>query len=206
MSLSYIYCGSEDKTDWDTMFKECYPFDNIARRHMIQALNELRLRVADPTTMTPHHIIPRCFYEQMNLPVDNTPKNLIYLTQEEHLWIHCCCVSCCNYNIKPKLKHPVIAMLGYWKDAQREGIAKAKAAGKKFGRPSIPCPPEEEWRPVMERLNKNEITVDAAAKLLNLKKTAFYRMLGKYIDHNRNFHAAAISTYFTQKPTKDENV
>ena len=86
MNLSYIYCGAEDKTDWETMFSECYPFDNIARRHMIQSLNELRLRVADPATMTPHHIIPRCFYEQKDLPVDNTPKNLIYLTQEEHLW------------------------------------------------------------------------------------------------------------------------
>ena len=87
-------------------------------------------------------------------------------------------------------------MLGYWKDAQKEGIAKAKAAGKKFGRQAIPCPPDDVWRPVMDRLNKNEITVSTAAKLLNLKKTAFYRLLGKYIDHNRNVRANALSNYF----------
>ncbi len=190
MSLSYIYCGSEDKTDWDTMFKECYPFDNIARQHMIQALNELRLRVADPATMTPHHIIPRCFYEQKNLPVDNTPKNMIYLTQEEHLWFHCCCVSCCNYNIKPKLKHPVIAMLGYWKDAQKEGIAKAKARGQKFGPKPKEKPDESIWKPVIDRVNRNEITVNKAMFLLGEKRTTFYRLYGNDLNHMRTTMSA----------------
>ena len=176
MNFSYVYCGECDKTDWNALFKECFPFDNVARQHMIQAITEVRKREVDTNSMTPHHIIPRCFYAQKNLPVDSTPQNLIYLTQEEHLWFHCCCVSCCNYNIKPKLKHPVIAMLGYWKDAQKVGIENAIAAGVKFGRRAISKPEESVWKPLIDQVNNGAITATKAMNVLNMKRTTFYKL------------------------------
>ena len=187
--IPYIYCGEPDAADWDTMFQECFPFDNIARQHMLSAVQEIRKRVADPDHMDLHHIIPRCFYKDKNLPVDNTGKNLIYVTPEEHLWFHCCCVSCCNYHIKPYLKSPVMSMIGYKKEAQRNGIKNALAAGVHFGRQAIPCPPEEIWRPVIDQVNRNEITVETALHLLHMKRTTFYKHFSKYVDPTRNAHA-----------------
>ena len=207
MSYSYIYCGSEDKYDWDTLFKECFPIDNIARKYMILAINELRSRVSNTETMVPHHIIPRCFYDYKNLVCDSSPNNLIYVTQEEHLFFHSCAASCCNYNIKSKLKQPVVSMLGYWKDAQKEGIKKAMANGVHFGRPTIPKPPEDVWKPVIERVNRGEISARQACRELNFKNSTFYRLFGNDIDKNRTTKATRMSQLLCHEvPLTQENI
>lgn len=191
MELSYIYCGAESKTaDWDGLFKECFPIENMAYTAMVQAINANRNRIGNLDTMVVHHIIPKCFYEYKGLPIDNSPKNLLWVTQEEHLWMHCCCVACCNYNIKPMLKSPVRIMLGYGKDAQREGIRRAKLRGQKFGPEPIKKPPESIWRPIIDRVNRNEINVPKAMRLLGTKKSTFYRLYRDDLDHTRTTMAA----------------
>ena len=197
MINSYIYCGSEDKYDWDTLFQECFPIDNIARKHMIQVINELRQRVSNTEKMTQHHIIPRCFYEYKNLKCDNSQNNLIYVTQEEHLFLHSCAVACCNYNLKSKLKQPVIAMLGYWKDAQKEGIRRYVANGGKMGPPPKQRPAESIWKPIIEKVNANEMTVREALSILNLKRTTFYKLFMNELNRDRNVYSRTMSAMRT---------
>ena len=61
------------------------------------------------------------------------------------------------------------------KQRQMEGIAIAKAKGIRFGRASIPYP--DNYQEVITEWKKGEITAVEAMKLLNLKKTTFYKML-----------------------------
>ena len=60
------------------------------------------------------------------------------------------------------------------KSRQAQGIAAAKASGKKLGRPKSE-PTEEEIKIVQEYQNQ-KITFDIALKILNLKKSAFYNL------------------------------
>ena len=204
MINSYIYCGSEDKYDWDTLFQECFPIDNIARKHMIQVINELRPRVSNAETMTPHHIIPRCFYVYKNLMCDSSQNNLIYVTQEEHLFLHSCAAACCNYNIKSQLRQPVIAMLGYWKDAQKEGIRKYVANGGKMGHPPIPRPADYIWKPILDKVNENEMKITDACSALNLKRTTFYKFFKNELNRDRNIHSRSMSGMHHKKDNDEQ--
>lgn len=41
-----------------------------------------------------HHIIPKCYYKDRNIPVDNTEDNLVNLLLQNHLLAHCYMVLC----------------------------------------------------------------------------------------------------------------
>ena len=58
------------------------------------------------------------------------------------------------------------------KQRQAEGIAAAKAKGKKFGRPAISTP--ENWQQVYASWKGGEITAKTAMGLTHLKRTSFY--------------------------------
>lgn len=64
------------------------------------------------------------------------------------------------------------------KRRQSEGIAAAKLAGKKFGRPTAQRPTE--WESVINDLDNKRITARAAMERLNLKPTTFYKLLAEY--------------------------
>lgn len=59
---------------------------------------------------------------------------------------------------------------------QAEGIAAAKAKGKKFGRPALVVP--ENWDKVYAAWKKGEITAKAAMEQTGLKRTSFYKLVG----------------------------
>lgn len=63
------------------------------------------------------------------------------------------------------------------KERQREGIAIAKARGVRFGRPTTKAP--ENYESVIKGWKAGKIKAVDAMKLLNIKKTTFYKMIRK---------------------------
>ena len=57
---------------------------------------------------------------------------------------------------------------------QEEGIAAAKASGKRFGRPAISFP--EGWEEVYGCWKRGEITARGAMERLGLKRSSFYKL------------------------------
>lgn len=61
---------------------------------------------------------------------------------------------------------------------QAEGIAAAKARGKRLGRPKLDFP--DNWIAVYQRWQNKEITAVAAMQELDMKKTSFYKLVRLY--------------------------
>ena len=61
------------------------------------------------------------------------------------------------------------------KQRQAEGIAAAKAKGKKFGRPAISMP--ENWQQVYASWKHGEITAKTAMAMTHMKRTTFYKFV-----------------------------
>ena len=61
---------------------------------------------------------------------------------------------------------------------QAEGIASAKAKGKKLGRPSITFP--DNWNSVYSSWKSGEITAKLAMEKTSTKRTSFYKLVGIY--------------------------
>lgn len=57
---------------------------------------------------------------------------------------------------------------------QAEGIAAARAKGKRFGRPRTVLP--ENWAEVMQQWRNGELTAKRAMELTGTKRTTFYKM------------------------------
>ena len=64
------------------------------------------------------------------------------------------------------------------KQRQAEGIAIAKAKGTKFGRPATPYP--DDFEKVYQEWKKGSIKAVEAMKLLDVKKTTFYKLARLY--------------------------
>ena len=64
------------------------------------------------------------------------------------------------------------------RERQREGIVTAKAKGVNFGRPSDPLP--EGFERVCDEWIKGELTITQGAKILNMKRSTFYKKAVKY--------------------------
>lgn len=58
---------------------------------------------------------------------------------------------------------------------QREGIAAAKRAGRRMGRPSAPQP--DNWGEVMQQWKSGKITAKRAIELTGMKKSTFYKKI-----------------------------
>ena len=59
---------------------------------------------------------------------------------------------------------------------QAEGIAAARAKGKKLGRPALTFP--DNWEPVYRSWKAGEITAQAAMEQTHMKRTRFYKLAG----------------------------
>ena len=88
----------------------------------------------------------------------------------------------------------VLQLLGFVAEQERafirqrqaEGIACAKAKGKKLGRPAIQFP--DNWNEVYEIWQAGKITAREAMKRLNMKPTSFYKLVNCY--QNKTGHAS----------------
>lgn len=60
---------------------------------------------------------------------------------------------------------------------QAEGIAAAKAKGKRFGRPRIAVP--ENWDEAYSAWKGGEITAKTAMEQTGLKRTSFYKIVNR---------------------------
>ena len=70
----------------------------------------------------------------------------------------------------------------YLKDRQMEGISIAVAEGRYRGRKSIEAP--KLWDKYYKMYKKNTIKAGDAMKILELKKTTFYKLINKYEENN----------------------
>ncbi len=61
---------------------------------------------------------------------------------------------------------------------QAEGIAVARQKGKRFGRPNIECP--ENWDTINAKWKAGEITAKEAMEQTGLKRSSFYKMVGRF--------------------------
>lgn len=66
---------------------------------------------------------------------------------------------------------------------QQEGIAAAKAKGKHLGRPKATFPPN--WDEVYQKWTSKEITAVEAMRLLGIKKSTFYKLVGEQHSFDR---------------------
>lgn len=66
------------------------------------------------------------------------------------------------------------------KQRQAEGIAAAKAKGKKLGRPSVVAP--ENWKEVYTSWKTGTITAKTAMEQTGLKRNSFYKLVGEMGD------------------------
>ncbi len=72
------------------------------------------------------------------------------------------------------------------KQRQAEGIATAKAKGKKFGRPAMKTP--ENWDQVYTSWRGGEITARKAIDILGMKTSTFYKLV-RIVEHRQKDHS-----------------
>ena len=61
---------------------------------------------------------------------------------------------------------------------QRQGIDTAKAMGKRLGRPKAEYP--DNWEQVYNEWKKGDVTATKAMKILEMKRTTFYKLVKQY--------------------------
>ena len=70
-------------------------------------------------------------------------------------------------------------------ERQREGIAAAKARGKRWGRENIYGTDERQVHDVFTRYHAKKMSFDEASKALGMKKSTFYYRYNKWLDQQR---------------------
>lgn len=70
-------------------------------------------------------------------------------------------------------------------ERQKEGIAAAKARGKRWGRENIYGTDERQVHDVFTRYHAKKMSFDAASKALGMKKSTFYYRYNKWMDQQR---------------------
>lgn len=74
-------------------------------QHFVAMMNIINLaRLNPPSKGHKHHIIPRCWFNKNNLPVDNSKDNLVLLSPEDHAKVHKLAYLCCKNEIKSSLR------------------------------------------------------------------------------------------------------
>ena len=74
-------------------------------QHFVAMMNIINAaRLNPPESGHKHHIIPRCWFKMMKLPIDNSKTNLILLSYEDHIKVHKLAILCANsLTMKSKL-------------------------------------------------------------------------------------------------------
>ena len=61
----------------------------IYNQHFVAMMNIINAaKLNPPVKGHKHHIVPRCWFEMNNLPVDNSKDNLVLLSYEDHVKVH----------------------------------------------------------------------------------------------------------------------
>lgn len=69
-------------------------------QHFVAMMNIINsARLCNNKVGHKHHIIPRCWFKMMKLPIDNSKSNLVMLTPEDHLKVHKLAILCAKDDI-----------------------------------------------------------------------------------------------------------
>lgn len=86
-------------------------------QHFVAMMNIINnARLCRNKTGHKHHIIPRCWFKMMDLPIDNSKSNLVVLTPEEHLKVHQLTSLCV---ISTYIKGAMLAAVGLLGNGER---------------------------------------------------------------------------------------
>lgn len=104
-------------------------------QHFVAMMNIINnARLCHNKTGHKHHIIPRCWFKMMNLPIDNSKSNLVMLTPEDHLKVHQLAILCAKDDVmKSKMGFAVHRLLngnfsGLKHTEETKALIKAKRA------------------------------------------------------------------------------
>lgn len=83
-------------------------------QHFVAMMNIINnARLCHIKTGHKHHVIPRCWFKMMKLPVDNSKSNLVTLTPEDHLKVHRLAILCAkDETLKCNMKRAVHMLHG----------------------------------------------------------------------------------------------
>ena len=73
------------------MFLKCFEYN----QHFVAMMNVInKARLFPPENGHKHHIIPKCWFKINGLEVDNSDKNLVLLSKEDHAKVHKLAMLC----------------------------------------------------------------------------------------------------------------
>ena len=113
-----------------------------------------------------HHILPRCYFKLLNLPVDNSKTNLVNLSHKDHLLAHYYLYLCATGKFKllnslafryieTKYQLPIEEIIKNLDNYQQLCIDAKKQAGRAMLGKSNPH--TEEWNKKISQANKGKI-------------------------------------------------
>lgn len=77
-----------------TLIETCVLLDNEYLDKYVQLIHENAFTPKERFKTQRHHIIPRCFYQENGLKVNNDTSNLVNLLFKDHILAHCYLVLC----------------------------------------------------------------------------------------------------------------
>ena len=78
---------------------------------LVKLMNDNVNRVKENGKTDLHHIIPQCWFKNMNFPVDNSKTNTINLLYKDHLQAHIYLYNCTEGELKSQMALCIIYML-----------------------------------------------------------------------------------------------
>lgn len=102
-------------------------------QHFVAMMNIINnARLCRNKTGHKHHIIPRCWFKMMKLPVDNSKTNLVMLTPDEHLKVHQLAILCAKDDVmKSKMGFAVHRLHGSFSGMKHTEDTKALIKAKR---------------------------------------------------------------------------
>lgn len=100
-------------------------------QHFVAMMNVINAaKLNPPTKGHKHHIIPRCWFNMNNLPVDNSKDNLVLLTLEDHIKVHKLASLC---SVDTHIKYAMLSSIGILSRGERPlGIRPSDATKEKI--------------------------------------------------------------------------
>ena len=84
------------------MVLKCFTYN----QHFVAMMNIINMaRLNSPKEGHKHHIIPKCWFNMNNLPIDNSKDNLVLLSYENHVKVHKLAYLCTTGKMKRNMAY-----------------------------------------------------------------------------------------------------